>query len=198
MNLKLADIKEEDRGILAPCGILCLGCDTCTGESLEAAKKLKNIWEGGNIKDTAIAIGIDQNEIKTSLETLKKYIEIADKRNCPGCFTGGFAAEHCGIVKCVKAKGFWTCAECEDYDPMAETPCLNEDPNPIPMANKNLMTKMICTRYNRDTCNNLKKCREIGYEKFIKEAKEKVENGWRTWKVISDEMVFTKAFKNPS
>jgi len=49
--------------------------------------------------------------------------------------------------------------------------------------------------YNRDTCNNLKKCREIGYKAFIKEAREKVENGWRTWQVISDEMVFTKVMK---
>jgi len=111
LSLKLEDVKEEDRGILAPCGIVCLGCDTYTGESLEAVKKLKNIWEGGNIKDTAIAIGLDQNEIKITLETLKKYIEKSDKGKCPGCFTGGFSAQFCGIAKCVKSKGYWTCAE---------------------------------------------------------------------------------------
>lgn len=63
------------------------------------------------------------------------------------------------------------------------------------MGNKAQMTKMICMRYNRNTCNNLQRCREIGYDAFIKEAKEKVENGWRTWQVVSNEMVFTNAMK---
>ena len=42
----------------------------------------------------------------------------------------------------------------------------------------------------------LKKCREIGYLAFIEEAKEKVANGWRTWQIISKDMVFTNAMKN--
>jgi len=195
LNLKLDDVKEEDRGILAPCGIICLGCDTYTGEGLEAAKKLKSIWEGGNIQDTSMAIGLNPEEINVTLETINKFIKASEKGKCPGCYPGGFASQFCGIAKCVKSKGYWTCAECNDYDPSAETPCPNEDPNPVPMANKAQMTKMICTRHNRDTCNNLKKCREIGYKAFIKEAREKVENGWRTWQVISDEMVFTKVMK---
>ncbi|MCK4380194.1 MAG: DUF3795 domain-containing protein [Candidatus Lokiarchaeota archaeon] len=195
MSLKLEDVKEEDRGILAPCGIVCLGCDIYIGEGLEAAKKLKSIWEGGNMKDTSIAIGLNPKEINVTLETINKFIKASDKGKCPGCSKGGFPSQFCGIAKCVKSKGYWTCAECDDYDPSAETPCPNEDPNPMPMANKAQMTKMICTRYSRDTCNNLIRCREIGYDAFIEEAKEKVENGWRTWKVISDEMVFTEAMK---
>ncbi len=193
--MKLKVVKEEDRGIIAPCGIVCLGCDTYTGEGLEAAKKLKSIWEGGNIKDTSMTIGLNPKEINNTLETINKFIKASEKGKCPGCYPGGFASQFCGIAKCVKSKGYWTCAECTDYDPSAETPCQNEDPNPVPMANKAQMTKMICTRYSRDTCNNLKRCREIGYNAFIKEARKKVENGWRTWQIISDEMVFTKAFK---
>ncbi|MFX0152845.1 MAG: hypothetical protein ACFFAJ_18835, partial [Candidatus Hodarchaeota archaeon] len=108
---------------------------------------------------------------------------------------GGFASQFCGIAKCVNSKGYWTCAECNDYDPITETPCPNEEPNPMPMANRAQMTKMICTRYSRNTCDNLKKCREIGYKAFIEEAKNKVANGWRTWQVVSNEMVITKAMK---
>lgn len=195
MSLKLEDVKREERGILAPCGIVCLGCDTHTGEGLDAAKKLKEIWEASNLRDAGIVIGLDLEEINTTLETLSKYIEKSDRGKCPGCSKGGFASQFCGIAKCVNSKGYWTCAECNDYDPMAETPCPNEEPNSMPMANRAQMTKMICTRYSRDTCDNLKKCREMGYNAFIKEAKEKVENGWRTWKVISDEMVFTETMK---
>ncbi|MFX1311349.1 MAG: DUF3795 domain-containing protein [Promethearchaeota archaeon] len=195
MKLELKDVKEEDGGILAPCGIICLGCDSYTGEGLEAAKKLKSIWEGGNIKDTGFTIGLNPDEIDITLETLNKSIKASDRGKCPGCFTGGFAAEFCGISKCVKSKGYWTCAECEDYDPTSETPCPNVGSTPVPMADPGQMTKMICTRYSRDTCNNLMRCREVGYDAFIKEIKEKVANGWRTWQVISDEMVFTNAMK---
>ena len=41
----------------------------------------------------------------------------------------------------------------------------------------------------------ISECQEIGYDSFIKEVKEKVANGWRTWQIISDEMVFTDAMK---
>jgi hypothetical protein len=195
LNLDLEDVKEEERGLVAPCGIICLGCDSYTGEGLEAAKNLVRIWEKGNILDTSMAIGLSPNDISKTLEILNQYIERSDRGKCPGCFKGGFAAQFCGISKCVKAKGYWTCAECENYDPIAEMPCPNESSAPIPMADPGQMTKMICTRYSRDTCDNLKKCREIGYKAFIEEIKEKVADGWRTWKVISDEMVFSKAMK---
>lgn len=198
MNLKLEDVKEEDRGILAPCGIICLGCDTHTGEGLEAVKKLKNIWEEGNLKDSGITIGLNPEEINITLEVLNKLIKNGERGKCPGCFTGGFAAQFCGVAKCVKSKGFWTCAECNNYDPAVETPCSQVENNPMPMADPGQMTKLICTRYSRDTCNNLKRCREIGYDAFITEVREKVANGWRTWQVVSDEMVFTNAFKKSS
>ena len=195
VDLKLDDVKEEDRGIIAPCGIACLGCDTHTGEGLEAAKKLKNIWERGNLKDSGIAVGLNAKEINVTLEVLNKVIKSAEGGKCPGCFIGGFAGQFCGISKCVKNKGYWTCAECDDYNPTGDNPCPNVGDNPMPMADPGQMTKMICTRYSRDTCNNLKRCQEIGYDAYIKEVKEKVADGWRTWQVVSDEMVFTKAMQ---
>ena len=195
LNLKLDGVKEEDRGIVAPCGIACLGCDSHTGEGLDAAIKLKNIWEGSNLKDTGMTAGLNPDEINVTLEVLNKVIKGGERGKCPGCYIGGFAGQFCGISKCVKAKGYWTCAECDDYNPDEDIPCSNVGSNPIPMADPGQMTKLICTRYSRDTCNNLKRCQEIGYTSFIKEVKEKVANGWRTWQVISDEMVFTKAMQ---
>jgi hypothetical protein len=63
------------------------------------------------------------------------------------------------------------------------------------MADKGTMMQLICKRYNRDNVSNLQNCREMGYTEFIKQAKEKIGNGWRTWQVISDEKVFTNAMK---
>jgi hypothetical protein len=195
LNLKLDDVNEEDRGIIAPCGIACLGCDSHTGEGLEAAKKLKEIWEGGNLKDTGITLGLNPEDVNTTLEVLNKAVKAGERGKCPGCFVGGYAAQFCGISKCVKEKGYWTCAECEDYNPTADEPCPNIGNNPIPMADPSQMTSLICTRYSRDNSNNLKRCQEMGYEECIKEVKEKVTSGWRTWQVISDAMVFTKVMK---
>ncbi|MFX1258120.1 MAG: DUF3795 domain-containing protein [Promethearchaeota archaeon] len=189
MSLKLDDVEGEDRGILAPCGILCLGCDYHIGDALEAAKKLQRIWEGWNMVDVAPLMGLNRNGMKTTLRTLNKYIKKNKRGKCPGCFKGGFSSQVCGIAKCVKSKGFWTCAECEDYDPNSEIPCPHINSNLL--TNKGQFMKMICTRYSRDPVQNLKKCREIGYPAFIKEAKDKVKDGWRTWQIISKEMVFT-------
>ena len=37
MKLSIEDIPQEERNILSPCGIACLGCDIHHGESLKAA-----------------------------------------------------------------------------------------------------------------------------------------------------------------
>jgi len=193
MSLKLKDVKKEDRGMLAPCGILCAGCDTHTGEGAEAAKKLYEIWKGSNIEDTGPLFGM--KGVETTLKTLEKFIEGQGKKVCPGCFVGGGPSKICGIAQCVKSKGYWTCAECDEYNPESETPCPHVNPSPMPMSDKGTMTQLICTRYSKDNIKNLELCRELGYNELIKQAKEKVADGWRTWQVISDENVFTNAMK---
>ncbi len=99
----------------------------------------------------------------------------------------------CGVAKCVKSKNYWTCAECEDYNPDLETPCTSGvgDTTMLPLSSATEMSELLCKRYNSNTRENLKRCREIGYPEFIAEIKKKVADGWRTWQIISDEMVFT-------
>jgi len=195
INLKLNNIEEKDRGVLSPCGVLCLGCDSYVGEALEAAQKLQAIWDGWNILDIGSLLGLNPKGIQTTLKTLKLFIKVNKNGNCPGCFKGAKASSICGISNCVRNKGYWTCAECDDYNPDSETPCphINQKQNFI--TDKGQMMKLMCHRYNEDLNNNLKRCREIGYEQFIKEAKEKVSNGWRTWQIINKDMVFTNALK---
>jgi hypothetical protein len=196
LSLKLETINEEDKGILSPCGILCLGCDSHTGEGVEAAKKLLEILEGFNFLDVGIGFGFSVKEIRTTLKVLEKFSKMGKRGSCIGCFLNqGPPSSICGIAKCVKSKGYWTCAECSDYDPDSETPCPHITENSMSLADKGQASKMICTRYSKDTINNLKRCREVGYPTFIKEAKEKVARGWRTWQIISDEMVFSNAMK---
>ena len=43
MSLKLNDVAKQDRGAIAPCGIICLGCDLLLDEGLDAAKVVVNI-----------------------------------------------------------------------------------------------------------------------------------------------------------
>ena len=191
MSLKLNEVEEEDRGILAPCGIICLGCEFHIGESIEAAKILKEIWEGWNMEDVGPFLGLNLKEIKTTLKTLDKIIKMSKKGNCPGCFVRKDPSQNCEITNCVKSKGYWTCAECDEYESESEFPCPHIKHVQIPMTDKGSMMGIICKRYSRDNVQNLNKCREIGYPEFIKETKKKVADGWRTWQVISKEKVFT-------
>ena len=109
MSLKLEDVKDEERGILAPCGILCLGCDYHVGDAVEAAKTLQKIWEGWNMVDIGELMGLNRKGINTTLKTLKKFINVNKRGNCPGCYRGGPASQVCSIAQCVKSKGYWTC-----------------------------------------------------------------------------------------
>ena len=63
MQVGLRDVPEGDRGILSPCGIVCLGCELYQEESLEAAKTLVKIWNGWNVEDTAGTIGLKVVEV---------------------------------------------------------------------------------------------------------------------------------------
>jgi hypothetical protein len=188
-------VKEEDYGLISPCGIICLGCDVYQGEGAEAAKKVVDIWEGLNFPDISRLTGLDINDIRTTIGTLKKYIANSEKSGkCKGCNKGGGPSENCGISKCVNAKGYWTCAECKDYDPDSDNPCTADvsDNAMLPISSATEMSKLICKRYCSNTSANLKKCREIGYPVFIEEIRKNVDEGWRTWQIISNEMVFTE------
>jgi len=193
MRLTLNDVKEEDRGVVAPCGIVCLACEMHRDESVEAARRIIEIWEGFNLPDVAPIVGMTAQEVNNTLETLRQYVERKEKAGpCPGCYGGG--GPQCSLVKCVKAKGYWTCAECDDFNPDSEVPCLHSDADvpSMPLGSRREASGVICKRYSRDNVENLKRCREIGYPAFISETREKVRAGWRTWQVISKDRLFTQ------
>ena len=195
MKLTLNDVNEKDRGVIAPCGIMCLGCDLHRDESLEAAKTIIKIWEGFNLPDVAVVVGLKAEEVCNTLETLRDYVERRKKAGpCPGCFKGGGPSAICGIAKCVKSKGYWTCAECDDFNSESKDPCPHSDTDltSMPLGSRRETFALICKRYSANNVENLRKCREMGYPAFIAETEEKVRAGWRTWQVISNEMLFTQ------
>jgi len=189
MILSLNEVNKDDRGLLGHCGIICAGCDWHTNESSDAAKTVIQIWEGHNLADVAMLKGLNSQDVLATIKTLKMYVETG---SCPGCHKkeGGFI---CSIGRCVKEKGYWTCAECKDYNPESIYPCPHTDTTSFPgLPSRSEFSALACKRYNSNTIDNLKRCREIGYPAFINEIKEKVGNGWRTWQVISNEMVASK------
>jgi hypothetical protein len=193
VKLALKDVNEEDRGVIAPCGIICLGCDVHQDESLEAAKRVIEIWEGMNLPDVSGLVGMKAQEILDTLKTLKEYVDRREKTGaCPGCFKGGGPSAFCSVAKCVKSKGYWTCAECEDCNLESEHPCPHSDTGlaTTPLGSRQQTSALIRKRYNSNNTENLKKCLEIGYSSFITETREKVRTGWRTWQVISSESLF--------
>jgi len=193
MRLTLDDVSEDDRGVVAPCGIICLGCEIHRDESLEAAKTIIKIWEGFNLPDVSAVVGLKAQDVNNTLETLREYVEKRGKAGpCPSCYIGG--GPQCSIAKCVKSLGYWTCAECDDFNPDSEVPCPHSDAElaSIPLGSRQETSGMLCKRYSANNAQNLKRCREIGYPAFIRETRGKVGTGWRTWQVISDEMLFTQ------
>ena len=195
MKMTLNDVNEDDRGIIAPCGIICLGCDIHQDESLDAARTLIKIWQGFNLRDVAVGFRLEAQQIHDTIATLTKWVEKREKDGpCPGCFKGGRMPAMCSIAHCVKLKGYWTCAECEDFSLESKQPCPHSDADfdSMPMGSRREIWNIVCRRYSSNNLENLRRCREIGYPAFIAETKEKVRNGWRTWQVISNEMVVSQ------
>jgi len=195
MKLSLNEVNEEDRGVIAPCGIICLGCDVHMHESLQAAKTIIDIWEGFNLRDVAALAGLKGQDVCDTLDTLSEFVARREEAGpCPGCFRAGGPSAICAIAKCVKSKGYWTCAECPDFNPESDEPCPHSDASlaSVPLGSRRETSALIRRRYSTNNIQNLRRCREVGYPAFIAEAKEKVRTGWRTWQVISSEMLFTQ------
>ncbi len=91
----------------------------------------------------------------------------------------------CSILQCVQAKGYWTCAECDQFTGDPAHVCPHSDASESPMGSRDRASKLICKRYQADNIENLVRCREIGYAAFIEEIHKKVADGWRTWQVIA-------------
>ena len=178
------ELSENEKHLIAPCGIYCGACDILLGKSKNLAKEMYRILDGFNMADVGpLAMGIERERVVDFLNILQNW---SQGSKCPGCSPGG-GIPSCPVRACTQQRGFLTCAECD------RMPCnrLEEEPSPEAAAFLRLVTK----RYSNWNIGNLERIREVGYRRFVDEMQEKVRNGFLTSDVISHEMVVSEATK---
>ena len=86
-NCEHEKLDEEEKRLIATCGIYCGACDIFLGKSRHLAKELVRILDGFNFTDVAsIMLEAEQEQIKDFLAILKKW---SSGTQCPGCIKGG-------------------------------------------------------------------------------------------------------------
>lgn len=186
-SLHREEVRDDEKPLIAPCGIYCGACDIFLGRSRELARELHRIMDGFNFADVGpFFMGIERQEIQAFLDMLEKWAQ-ADR--CPGCWSSG-GNPVCPVRTCAENQGFLTCAECD------RMPChAGKRTDADPGQNTQFWLELITKRYARWNIGNLERVREVGYRRFIDEMQERVRAGFLTSDVISDEPVITEAFK---
>jgi hypothetical protein len=88
------------------CGLNCATCKSRFQTIRDRINDLDAAFDVVNIREMAKAIPLMNSKYRG-------YRKIADffKNECPGCRSGG-GNPFCGIRKCAKKKGYFTCVEC--------------------------------------------------------------------------------------
>ncbi|MHA1129866.1 MAG: DUF3795 domain-containing protein [Candidatus Helarchaeota archaeon] len=132
-------------------------------------------------------------EEDTGFEDFKDFQRVlrklADSSTCPGCGLIG-AARSCPIVICCEERGFLTCAECPDIQKHHICKTILEKQIPSMITDNCTYFQLITRRYTNWNVQNLNKISRKGYKKYLREMKERVENGFHSRQVISKECVF--------
>jgi hypothetical protein len=189
-NLDPNELAENEKGLIAPCGIYCGACDLLLGNSRNLAKELYRILNGFNMADIgALAMGIERERVADFLNILQNWSQGKKCLGCVpgGCFPGG-GIPSCPVRDCSQQRGFLTCAECDSM------PCNRSEEKPSPEAAA--FFGLVIKRYSNWNIGNLERIRKVGYRRFVDEMQEKVRNGFLTSDVISREMVVSKVTEN--
>lgn len=103
-------MKEQDRNLVAYCGLNCAECFGYKMTVSEAAKSLRRELRAAKLKDawTEIPFLGDYAAFKKSLDGLAML-------RCPHACRGGGGNPWCKIRKCCQKKGFTGCWECADW-----------------------------------------------------------------------------------
>ncbi len=125
-------------------------------------------------------------DFKDFQRVLRKFV---DSPNCPGCGLIG-TARSCPIVICCEERGFLTCAECPDIREHHICKTVLEKQIPSMITDNCTYFKLITRRYTNWNVQNLNKIIRKGYNKYIREMKDRVKKGFYSGQVISKECVF--------
>jgi len=141
------------------CGIYCGACFAYRRTLAEKASELKKLLEKENFRRIATAF-----EWVGSYRDFSRWLSWLVKLVCDGCQTGG-GNPFCSIRKCCWRRGYKSCADCP------EMPCQK--------------LEWITRRYRRWNLKNLRRIREVGYERWLREMEEDVKRGFTTGQVIA-------------
>ena len=102
---------EQDRNIIAYCGLNCFECFVYTKTISEAAKALRREMRAARLKN-------DWAEIPFlgEYEPFKKTLDSLAGFRCNKVCRDGGGNPWCKIRKCVQKKGFEGCWECADFN----------------------------------------------------------------------------------
>ena len=142
----------KERDLLGRCGIYCGACFAYRGEVSRKAEQLRDELKREKFRRIATAFGWvgDWTQFNRWLYWLTRF-------KCEGCQAGG-GWPWCPIRKCSQKKGFTSCAECE------EMPCEK--------------LEWITRRYKKWNLKNLRRIREVGVDKWLREQAKEVKAGF--------------------
>lgn len=98
-----------DREHIAYCGLDCERCKARFGEIRGAIENLNAKFEEVNLEQMSKAIPFMRSKYRGYRKLTGFFSE-----ECPGCRNGG-GNPFCGIRKCASKRGFFTCAECDEF-----------------------------------------------------------------------------------
>ena len=155
----LVEPMQRDQ-LIGCCGIYCGACPFYRSEIPELARLLRDALKREKFDKIAVPF-----EWVGSYRDFKKWLIFLSRAKCNGCKAGG-GNPFCTIRKCCSKKGIKSCAECEEF------PCDKK------------MLRWLSERYRGWNVKNLERIRSIGYEKWLEEMENKVEEGFVTGDII--------------
>ncbi|MFW6365292.1 MAG: DUF3795 domain-containing protein [Spirochaetota bacterium] len=93
---------------IACCGLNCETCKDRFGRIRERAESLQQALDEAHFREVARVIPF----MNAKYRGFTKVMDFFTGEKCPGCRAGG-GNPFCGIRKCVRKKGYDSCAECE-------------------------------------------------------------------------------------
>ncbi|MBO8181239.1 MAG: DUF3795 domain-containing protein [Archaeoglobus sp.] len=155
------NLKNELKStLIGCCGIYCGACPFYRSKIPDLAKMLKDALNAEKFNKIAVPF-----EWVGEYREFKKWLNFLARAKCEGCQAGG-GNPFCSIRKCCRKKGFVSCAECDEF------PCDKK------------FLKWISERYRNWNVKNIRRIKEIGYEKWLEEKEKEVNEGFVTGLVI--------------
>jgi hypothetical protein len=149
----------KDNDLIGCCGIYCGACFAYRKEISDKAKSLRELLKKEKFNKIAKPF-----KWVGDYREFRKWLSWLVRLKCDNGCQAGDGNPFCSIRKCCRKKGFVSCADCELM------PC------------KKL--EWISKRYKKWNIENLKRIREVGYKKWLKEQRESVKKGFITGEVI--------------